>query len=92
MACGHTMLVEVLVPVPADFRLERVLGTSAFCTYCEPPEGHAMAISEVVSSVELHRGMCSMCGQPVPCSEDGVAIEHDRVDILAMLEAGAFDD
>lgn len=34
--------------------------------------------------------LCSMCGEIVPIDQDGVALPHDRLDILTMLDRGAF--
>jgi hypothetical protein len=35
-------------------------------------------------------GMCAMCGMPI-AAEHGRVDEHERQDILAMLERGDFD-
>lgn len=37
-------------------------------------------------------GLCSMCGVEVDAFDDGNAVRHDRVDVLAMIEQGDFDD
>jgi hypothetical protein len=40
--------------------------------------------------------MCAMCGQVMPyeydAASDGVMPEHQRQDLLAMIERGDFDD
>lgn len=37
------------------------------------------------------RGMCSMCGAPVPLAGDEMAVTHNRDDILARLERGDYN-
>lgn len=39
----------------------------------------------------LNGGMCAMCGVTVTCSDEGIAFDHERNDILAMLDRGDFD-
>ncbi len=39
------------------------------------------------SGCPAHGGaMCAMCGEYLICPPDGIAPEHDRIDVLTMLE------
>ena len=47
------------------------------------------------SDGEVHRlaanaGVCAMCGSLVTCDDEGLAIVHERNDVLGMIDRGDF--
>lgn len=50
LACGHSMLVEVLVPIDPVVRCRRDVGLYSLCVHCPRREGGSMGLSEIVST------------------------------------------
>lgn len=78
LACGHTQLVEVIVPIPPQHR--RNLGTVSFCTACEPRPSGGPALSVIVAIDHV--------------LAPGVWVDADEglhLDLPAMCEAAGFE-
>ena len=50
-----------------------------------------LILCEGSNSLVHYGGMCKMCGRYPSLDECGRAIEHDRPDVLAMIDRGDFD-
>jgi hypothetical protein len=50
LRCGHTVLVEVLVPIDPVLGCTRDVGSFSFCGECPPRQPRGVALSEIVST------------------------------------------
>lgn len=80
LACGHSMLVEVLVPIDPVVRCRRDVGLYSLCVHCPRREGGSMALSEIVSTDH-------MLGPGVWADADAAL----HLDLVVMCESAGFE-
>jgi len=55
-------------------------------------EGSGCGVHDPYGLLGVGRGTCSMCGVTVAAPTNGIAMPHTRLDLLAMIDEGEFDD
>lgn len=80
LRCGHSMVVEVMVPIDPKWRQTRDVGSFSFCATCPPSPSGGMALREITSTDHL--------------LGPGVWVDADdqlHLDLTAMCEAAGFE-